>query len=61
MVQRQSGNRQREDITFHERRGQKRPGVHERELRHERQVRDNDVRVLCPLAVSDSRAQERLE
>lgn len=48
-------------IAFHEGRRQECPGEGERELRHERQVRNNDARVFSPLAVSDRCADERLE
>lgn len=60
MVQCQRGDGQGEDVTFHQRRRQKRPGEHERQLRHERQVGNDDVGVFSPLSVSDCCAEEGL-
>lgn len=61
MIQRQSGDGQRENIALNEGGGQESPRVYERKLGDEVQIRDDDVRVGGPLLVADGGTQDALQ
>lgn len=61
MEKRQDSHGEREDVTLDERRRQESPGVDDGQLRHQRQVGDDDVGMLAPLAITDGSTQQGLE
>lgn len=60
MIQRDAGDTECENVTLNKRRRNKGPRVDDGQLRHQRQVGDDDVGVGGPLSISDRGAEEGL-
>lgn len=60
MEQRNSSDTKRKHIALNKRRGYKRPGIDNGQLRDQCQVGNDDVGVGCPLAIPDRGAEDGL-